>query len=1068
MRLLVERLVGNNVLANVVLSIVVIVGIIATLNLTRESMPDIDINYIAVSVSLPGSDPEESEEAISQRIEAAIDGLQGIKQYSTTSYEGGAEVIIEVMDDYDTQEVLDRVRNAIDSISTFPVRAERPLVWEITDEEEVIDIALFGELPERQLKEWAETVRADLQRLPEISLAEITGIRNYEITVEISKDKLMQYGLTFEEVSAAVQQGSLNLPSGVIKAEGEEIRIRTMGRKYTGPEFGSIVVKATPEGDIITLGQVANIRDGFIEYRSYATFDGHPCALIYIEKAPGEDSIAIAEAVHKYVAEKKKSLPPGLQIAACFDDAEFIKGQISLLVKNGIAGLILVVVVLTLFLSPRLSFWIAMGIPISLSGALVLMWLLDTSINQVTLITFIVVLGIIVDDAIVVGEAIYVHRKKGQPPIQAAVEGVLEVGAPVLAAVTTTIMAFIPLMFVPGFIGQLMFYMPVVVISALLVSLVESLFMLPTHLNDLPDPNLPIPQDSRVSSRLRRLHARIGDGLDWFAEHVVGTGARIAVEHRYTTFCVAVGILCVAAGLVGGNVVRVIFWPPVDGNHLRAFVEFPVGTPPEVTRDAVEQTRQAFARVAEKTKTTSGEPLVRHTYTQVYQPHMGRITVEMLSPSQRGVHSQDLAAQWEKEVGVIPGAVQQSFLEESVGGGGPAIELWLQGRDMDALQAASNQLKEKLRKYEGVFQVSDDARSGKLEVRIKLKPEAHTLGLTLSDVAQHLYAGYYGAEPIRQQRGRDDMRVRVRFPDGDRKTISDLEQVRIPTPQGQNVPLLSVATLEMANGYSLIRGSNGMRRIAVTAAVDANKAAPHEVVGDLVDSGYLDNLKSQFALASWSIEGAEEENMETVGGLKRGFLIAILGIYLIVAAIFRSYLQPLIIMVVIPFGVAGAVFGHYLDNIPLTILSFFGIVALAGVVVNDAIVLIECINELMAEGMAFTEALWTGAVRRFRAIMLTTATTSIGLLPLILEQDLQAQVVIPMAVSISAGVLFATGVTLLLIPALLAILNDARRLVYRMIRGTWPTPEEVEPGAGRRAPKDVPVENVSGQATLTS
>jgi multidrug efflux pump subunit AcrB len=1051
MKEIIRAIVANNVFANVVMVIILVVGTIAGFNMVRESMPEFDIGLIAIEVPFPGADPEEVEEGICHRIETVIDGLEGVKKYNTTAWEGFASVEVWAVEGYDIEKLKDSVRNAVDSISTFPARAEKPQIYEVRDDDETINLALWGSLPERQLKEWAEAVRDDLQRLPHISRVEVFGARNYEINIEVSKEKLWEYGLTLDDVTQSVFRGSLNLPAGTIRTEGEEIRIRTIGRKYNGRDFGAVVVKSSPNGDIVTLKDVSTIRDTFTENASYSNFNDHPCVLVSVLKAKGEDALAQADEAREYAAKKQKELPAGLNITPCFDDTEFVTGQIKLLTEDAVSGLILVVVTLWLFLNTRLSFWIAMGIPVSFAGALCILWLLGMTINQISLIAFIIVLGIVVDDAIVLGDAIYAHRQQGQGPLEAAVSGVSEVGAPVLAAVMTMITAFIPLAFIPGMMGQIIAVMPVVVIATMIVSTIESLFLLPTHLNHLADPNAPEPVRPRWQERLIAFHGGFARGLEWFAAHMYQPAVRVAIRYRYVTLCCGIGVLLVAGGLVAGGRVRVIFWPPVDGNSLNAFVEFPPGTPGAVTREAVEQTRTAFERVAARTKTANGEPLIRNIFTRVnsFQPHTGYLSVEMLSAGVRGVHSQDLSAAWQKEVGVLPGAVQQTFREDQVGMGGPPIEIWLQGKDLGALRQAAGELKTKLATYDGVYQIADDLRAGRTEIQVRLKPEAHSLGLTLDQVARHLYSGYYGEEAQRFQRGRDDVRVRIRYPEEERKTLAEMERVRVRTPQGFDVPLMSVAEVTTAPGVSNIKGSNGLRRIAVTASADFNRANPSEIVTDL-GNDYLDSLCAQYGNLTWTVEGVEESNRETLAGIQRGFAIAALGIFVILATTFRSYLQPVVIMLMIPFGTVGAVFGHLAMGIPLTFLSLFGIVALAGIVVNDSIVLIECINELIAKGTPVYEALAQAGVRRFRAIFLTSVTTFIGLGPLVWERDLQAQIVIPMGVSIAAGSAFGTFVTLLFTPSLIAITNDARRLVHRVVHKQWPTPEEVEPARNRR------------------
>lgn len=1042
----VRAIVRNTILANLLLGTIIVLGGMALVDLQREGMPSIDVNYIQIEVPYRGADPVEVEEGISRRIEAAIDGMEGIKSYHTTSSEGWGLTTIEVLEGYESEEVRNRVENAVASIDTFPDGVENPRYRVEQFDEEVINIALWGDVPERQLKALADVVLDDIQRLPEVTLVDVTGGRPYEVNIEITQDRLRQYGLSLDDVTRAINATSVNVSMGNIRAEGGEIRIRALGRRYQGPQFGSIVVKTTPDGGLITLDRIAEISDSFKEDPSYTSFNGAPCQMVTVSKAPGEDSIAIADAVHRYVEAKQQELPPGIHLTTCFDDSTFIRGQIRMLTRNGLMGLVLVVAVLWLFLNTRLAFWIAVGIPVSLSGALVLMWLQGISINEFSLITMIVVLGIIVDDAIVVGEAIYAHRKHGKGALQAATDGVVEVGAPVIAAVTTTIIAFLPLAFVPGTIGKVMALMPAIVISALLVSLVEALFLLPAHLNHLPD----VPRAEHVTGRLQRWRKWPGHAIERFAEHVYQPVVRVTVRHRYFALCFAISVVMVTGGLIGGKYIRIIFWPPADGNHIRAQVEFPLGTPAEVTRDAVDRMRESFERVAEQVDTATGEPLIDATFTSVYAttPHIGMVTVDMLDSGRRGIHSQDLAAAWEREMGRFPGAVSQTVQEDKIGMRGPPIEIWLQAKDIDVAVAAAAELKEHLRTYDGVYQIEDDFRPGKTELNIRLKPDAHLFGLTLADIARTLRTGYYGAEPERLQRGRDDVRVRVRYPREERQAVSDLERIRIRTPFGEEVPLLSIAEIDFEQGYSSIHGVDGRRRIAVTAAVDINRANPSEIVANIGQT-FMDGLTARYPHLAWSVEGVEASNQETLGGLQRGFIVAVFGIFVVLAGIFRSYAQPFLIVAIVPFGIIGAFLGHGALGIPVTLISLFGIVALTGVVVNDNIVLLECINGLLARGEPFYEALCQGGVRRFRAIFLTTVSTVIGLLPVITETNLQAQMVIPMAVSIAAGVLCATVITLLFMPALLAILNDGRRVAVYVVTRRWPSPEDVEPATRR-------------------
>lgn len=1073
MKTVIRQLISNSVFANVMLIIIIMTGVISSMLMVREFFPEFSVETIFVEVLYPGADPEEVEEGISRKIEEEVDSLEGIKRYTTVSSENAGRAIIEVREDYPVDEVYDRVRNAVDSISTFPVDAEKPILSQLTIRNEVVYLALWGNQNERVMKEWAERVKDELQQLPGLSQVSVFGTRDYEISIEVSEERLREYGLSFSEVASAVRRGSMNLSAGTIRTQDEEIRLRTIGRSYTGEDFAKIVVLARPNGDIITLDRVADIRDGFTEDPIRATFNGEPAVMLGIFKTQEEDAIAIAEVVAKYLEEKRPTLPEGVHISLWSNHSQLIQDRIALLTRNGLAGLCLVFVLLWIFLDLRLSFWVAMGIPISLAGAMALMYAIGATINMISLFSLIMVLGIIVDDAIIVGEAIYVHRKNGDPPLTAAVNGVCEVGMPVIAAVTTTIVAFVPLMFVGGVMGKFIAILPVVVIAALAVSLVEGLFLLPAHLSHLPDMNAKVGPGHPWKQRVKRFRRAVSNGMEYFAEHIYRPIAEITIRWRYITIAVTFCILLLAVGLFQAGFLRFVMFSDVDGNDVVATIEFPQGTPFTVTEDAIDRTREALERVAAKMETTSGKPLIQNVYTVVGEageqfesrqgPHLGSVRVELLPTEERGIFSEDINVAWEKEVGQIPGAVSQTFSGMETGPPGSAIEVWLQGEDMNVLLAAASEIKDELSGYEGVYQVEDDFRPGKNEFQFNLKPEARALGLTLDDLARQVYAGYFGEEALRLQRGRDDIRVRVRYTEDERKTVADLDSVRIRTPQGHEVPLRSVADVKYAQGYSSITRVDGLRLVKVTAEVDSKTANAEQVLNDMVNEGFLPDLVKRIPGFTYSFEGPQKDSRDAFSGLAIGFPVALFGIYVIIATMFRSYIQPVVVMFTVPFGMIGAMLAHLILGYDVTMMSVFGMVALAGVVVNDAIVLIECVNSNIAQGMPFFEALPRAGARRFRAVILTTVTTVGGLTPLIIEQDLQAQFLIPMAITIAGGVAFATLLTLLFIPCMLGALNDFRRIAHYASHRIWLAPEDVEPARKRYVDEELDASGRSPQ-----
>ncbi|MBF0449814.1 MAG: efflux RND transporter permease subunit [Candidatus Magnetomorum sp.] len=1053
MRRVLEAFAGNTVFANIVLMLIFLSGGLAVNSMIREIFPEFSLDMISISVPYPGADPEEIEEGISQKIEEALETVDGIKQYTTKSSENVSQTQIEVKENYDVNEVLDKVRSKVDSISTFPIDAEKPIISEIILKESIAVVYLAGKMSERRLKEWAENLKDEIKQNPAISQIAVFGARDYEISIEVSEARLREYGLSFDQVSNAVRQSNMNLAGGTIRTQGEEIRIRTVGRKYTGDALANIVVLAKPGGDIVTLDRLATIKDDFSEDMIQATVNGNRSVFLIVQKTQEEDALLISETVRNYVKKKQAELPEGIYLKILFESTDMLRARINLLVKNGIIGLILVFIILWAFLDGRLSFWGGMGIPISVAGALAILWGIGGTINMISLFGLIMVLGIVVDDAIVVGEAIFVHRQNGEPPLKAAVEGVCEVGMPVFCAVITTIIAFIPLAYIGGIMGKFIQILPMVVISCLLISLVECLVLLPAHLSELPDPQAKKKAKNFFSKAINTIHEIPGKLLGTFIHNVYGPFIKLALKWRYVSLCAAIALLMIVIGLMKGGLLKFEVFPQLDGFIVTATVEFPNGTPAEVTHKAVQEIEKAVLRLEKQVKTTSGDPLIRDVLALTGQtvgdmveigPNFGVVQTVFLESEKRGIHSKDLMVLWQEAVPEIPGIKSLTFEGMKAGPPGAPIEIWIQGRELDKILSAADDLMKQLRQFEGVYQIRSDFSPGKNEMRLELKPEARTLGLTVNDLARQIYSGYYGDEAVRLQRGRDDIRVKVRYTSEERSCLSDFSQMRIRTKDGHEVPLLSVANIHFSPGYSTITRTDGMRRVSVSADVNTNKANANEIIQEL-SKKYFNDLRDKYHGIHIALQGEKKKMRESFGSLFVGFPLAIIGIYIIIATIFRSYVQPFVILFTIPFGIIGGLLAHLALGFDLSIMSIFGMVALAGVVVNDAIVLIERINENLAEGMTFFQALENGGKRRFRAIFLTTISTIGGLAPLIFETDLQARFLIPMALSIAGGVLFATVLTLVLIPSLIVILNDCRRAYERFKFGVWPSREAVEP-----------------------
>ncbi|MFC1820779.1 efflux RND transporter permease subunit, partial [Thermodesulfobacteriota bacterium] len=667
---------GNTVFANILFCLILLAGWIASNSMIRESMPEMALDMIRISVSYPGADPEEVEEGISRKIEEALKGMEGIKRFTTYSSENRGTSIIEVKQAYDKDEIMERIKTKVEAIPTFPVDSENPIIEEMTVSHRVMSLYLTGDMSERQLKVWAEKTKDEIQEIPDITQVSLFGTRDYEINIEVSEERLREYGLTISQVTNAVRKSNMNLAGGTIRTQGEEIRIRTLGRKYTGEELSSIVVVARPEGEIITLDRLAVIDDGFNEDPVINKVDGEPAVIVSVYNSSEEDALTISKAVRDYLKKKERQLPEGAVIKILYDETDMLQARIDLLVRNGLIGLFIVFLFLWAFMDMRVSFWSGMGIPVSIAGGMVVLWIVGGTINMMSLFAFILILGIVVDDAIVVGESIYVHRKNGASPIKAAVEGVWEVGLPVIAAVLTTIVAFLPLAKVGGIMGKFIFILPIIVIACLGTSLLECLALLPAHLNHLPDPN------GRQSDRIKggdnnsfirglgTLQRFTSLGMEKFVERIYTPFLKKALRWRYISFCVAVSILLLTIGLVRGGIVKYEMFPDIDGFIITSTLKFPDGTTQEITRNAVEQVEAALMRINERTETVSGEPLLAHSVGIVGQtfeigsgrgPNLGAIEAILLPSEKRGIHTKDLSIMWEKEVGGIPGIESITF-----------------------------------------------------------------------------------------------------------------------------------------------------------------------------------------------------------------------------------------------------------------------------------------------------------------------------------------------------------------------------------------------------------------------
>ena len=1079
----------NGVAANLVMIVIIVGGLMTISGIKKEIFPEYAVDMVRVSVSYRGAAPEEVEEGVCVRIEEAIQDLDGIERISSLAAEGGGTVSIEILPGYDLRKALDDIKARVDAIDTFPEETEKPTVQEITNRFQVINVSISGDTDEITLKRLAERVREDLISLPEITQAEVVNAPPYEISIEVSEEDMRRHGLTFDAVANAVRRSSFDLPGGSVKTRSGEILLRTKGQAYRGPEFENLTLMTKPDGTKLVLGDVANVIDGFAETDQWTRFDGEPTVMVRVYRVGEQNALEVADAVHGYVEDAARRLPEGISVTTWQDNAQYLRGRMDLLLRNGRSGLILVFVVLALFLRLRLAVWVTIGIPISFLGAIAMMPIFDVSVNMISLFSFILVLGIVVDDAIVVGESIFARQQAGVHGVRGAVEGTHRVAMPVIFGVLTTMCAFAPMLFVPGWNGKIWRVIPLIIIPTLFFSLIESKLVLPYHLSHSK------PKPKRVK---RNILIRIwdgffdffGNGLIWFIKRVYSPVLRVALEWRYLTVAVAIATLLLTVGLVGGGYIGFAFLPEVEADYVSASLTMPQETPLDVTGEAVQIIEDAALKLQEEVKQQGGADTIRHVLTSVgdqpfqtmarqqtgnFEPgmagaHLGEIAIE-LAPSQlRTMSSLEVANRWRELAGPIAGAVELKFTSNLIGGGG-ALSVQIAGEDMDALREIASQTKAKLAEYPGVFDITDTFRGGKPEVKLSITSNAESLGLSLRDLARQVRQGFYGEEAQRIQRGRDDIRVMVRYPEQDRRSLGDLEGMRVRAPDGSEVPFSTVARAEMGRGFATIRRVDRRRAINVTADVDDAVASSTDISADLTEN-FLDPLIAKYPGVYYTVEGEQRDQMEAIDALAEGFVIALLVIYALMAIPFKSYIQPLIVMTAVPFGIVGAVWGHVIMGLSMSILSLCGLIALTGIVVNDSLVLVTYINTLRASGKKLADAVREAGAARFRAIILTSLTTAAGITPLMLEKEVQAQFLIPMAVALAYGVIFSTMITLVLVPSSYLILEDLR-LAFRWLMGmdspaTEPLPEQGPAGVPvSPAPDAALFSNGAGSALMS-
>lgn len=1056
----------NSVAANVLMLILIVGGIVTLASgIKQEVFPEVELDVVSISVIYPGASPAEVEQAVVLAVEEAVRGIDGVKKVTSSAMEGQASTLVELLLNTDKDRALNDVKSAIDRITSFPEDAERPTVSLLSNRQQVISIVLYGDVDESTLRAVAENSRRTLLQDARITYVELSGIRPLEISIEVPQAELRKHGLTIDEVAARVRAASVELPGGGVKTTAGEVLLRTTERRDRGNEFGNIVLLSQPDGSQVRVRDVATVRDGFQEIDKEATYNGKPAVMINVFRVGSETPLTVSAAAKEYVVELQKTLPEGLYAANWFDTAEMYEGRLSLLLRNARIGLLLVLLTLALFLEARLAFWVTLGIPISFAGSLLFFPVTDVSINMISLFAFIITLGMVVDDAIVVGEAIYKQRMDGKGRLEAAIGGAKEVAQPVIFAILTSCVAFAPMLMVPGPMGKFFRVVPIVVIAVLMISLIESLLILPAHLSH------PMPWWVRIvlSPYLWAMRGLakldMAHRLQHHIQHTYIPILNKALRWRYFTIAAGVALLVGTLGYVAGRI-PFTFLPKVEGDLITAHLKMPVGTPVSET----ERIADGIAAVAQsivdgEDAKSDGPTMSRGLYEEVGAmsalesgpegsmstegSHYATVMMYLIDAGDRELTTQKFVQRWRDEIGEIPGADSLTFSFEVGVEPGKPIEVQLIHDDVPTLEAAAERLATEISAYSGLRDIDSGVTKGKDQLDFRLTAAALAQGMTEFELARQVRAAFFGAEAVRQQRGRDEVRVYVRLPLDERQSLYNVEELIVRTPLGGEMPLSQAAVVTRGQAYTIIKRTDGRRNISVTADVADEDANANDINAQIIQRE-LPQLLADFPGLTYSLGGEQERQAETMGALGLGFILALIVMFSMLAVVFRSYAQPILVMSAIPFGMVGAVWGHVVMGFSLSLMSMMGLVALSGVVVNDSLILIVSINRFREEGMSTWEAVVAGGARRFRPILLTSLTTFFGLAPMILETSVQARFLVPMAVSLGFGVLAATLIMLLIVPCAYIILEDARRLGNNFgarLRGqpTMPPPEPMTP-----------------------
>ena len=1016
-------MVKNSIAANFLMILLLVGGIWSALRMQKEVFPEFQLDIVEISVGYPGSSPAEVEQGILLPVEEAVKGVQGIREMTSRAREGSGRVTIELVGGSDRIKSFQEIDQAVNRIRTFPEDSDEPEVRLQSRQREVMSLAIFGDVDIWSLRGMAERFRDQLISDPNITQVEIGRVPDYVTHVEISRHTLRKYGLTLGQVADMIEQSSRDIPAGDIETFNGEILLRMRERKLVAEEFNTIAILTAENGDAVTLADIATVTDGFEETGFHSRFNKTPSVEIEVYRVGDQSPLDIAAAMKENIATFEATLPEGVQVRIDNNVARDFRERLELLIENGVMAIVIVLVILAIFLEFRLAFWVMMGMVTSFVGGLLLLPLVGVSINMVSMFAFLVVLGIVVDDAIVVGENVYEYRMNGMSPVEAAIKGARDITGPVVFSILSTVIAFMPLLFLPGTTGKFWKPLPVVVITVLLISMMEALFILPAHLKHVREK-----ESNRVSQWMHDRQQAFARIINQFIQNHYRRFLEFCLRFRYVTLCVAIGTLVVVGSYGCSAHMGLIMMPEVPADEIEAGIRLPVGT----------TTAQAGSMALEVTESTlrmfEEHDLYQHAEgvkTNVRRGNFIDVEIVMKRPEDRTMSAKEVIELWRDNIGDLQGVDQITFeAERGPGGWRDDISVDISHNDIDVLEAAAEKLVADAESFSTTRDVSDNYNRGKVRFDFILKPEARRLGLTSAEVGQQVRDSFFGALALRQLRGTNEFEVRVKLPEEEREDLYHLEDKVIRAPDGTEVPLMDVVELIRTEAFTSINRRAGRRIVTVGMNVEPKRAIT-QVIQSL-NAEVLPQLRTDFPGITWTFQGSQAEMRESTQSLWAGFALAMGVVYAMLAIAFGSYTQPLIIMVAIPFGLVGAVIGHILLGFDLSLISLMGLVALSGVVVNDSLIMIDYANRNRGDDPAFDAILQAG-VRRFRPILLTTLTTFGGLTPIILETSTQAAYLIPMAISLGFGILFATAIILVMVPCLYLALEDGKTLLQKRV-----------------------------------